>query len=79
MGRRLQQDLELLATANGLAERAVLVVQGDRDAVVHAASAQQLIDDLGNQPLTLHRDPDWGHALITPAVLSVVKRWLRAL
>jgi len=47
--------------------------------VVHAASAQQLIDDLGNQPLTLHRDPNWGHALITPSVLSVVERWLRAL
>ena len=54
----------------------VLVVQGERDAVVHAGSAQQLIDDIEDQPLTLHRDPDWGHALITPTVLSVVQQWL---
>jgi len=47
--------------------------------VVHAASAQQLIDDLGAQPLSLHRDPNWGHALITPSVLSVVQQWLGAL
>ena len=57
----------------------VLVVQGERDAVVHAASAQKLIDDLGAQPLTLHRDPNWGHALVTPTVLSVVQQWLGAL
>ena len=55
------------------------MVQGEQDAVVHAASAQQLIDDLEQQPLTLHRDAAWGHALITPAVLSVVQRWLQAL
>ena len=85
LGRqRLQQDLALLTQCRTLPPRwpetvPVLVVQGEQDAVVHAASAQQLIDDLGNQPLTLHRDPNWGHALITPSVLSVVERWLRAL
>ena len=85
LGRtRLQQDLELLARCQSLPTGwpeavPVLVVQGERDAVVHAAAAQQLIDDLGQQKLTLHRDPNWGHALITPAVLSVVQRWLKAL
>ena len=82
--QRLQQDLELLAHCQTLpagwpSAVPVLVVQGERDAVVHAASAQQLIDDLGHQPLTLHRNPNWGHALITPTVLSVVQRWLEAL
>ena len=80
----LQQDLELLARCQSLPTGwpeavPVLVVQGEQDAVVHAASAQQLIDDLGAQPLTLHRDPNWGHALITPTVLSVVQQWLGAL
>ena len=85
LGRqRLQQDLELLARCQSLPTGwpeavPVLVVQGEQDAVVHAASAQQLIDDLGAQPLTLHRDPNWGHALITPTVLSVVQQWLGAL
>ena len=85
LGRqRLQQDLELLARCQSLPKGwpeavPVLVVQGERDAVVHAASAQKLIDDLGALPLTLHRDPNWGHALITPTVLSVVKQWLGAL
>ena len=85
LGRqRLQQDLELLANRKTLPDGwpkavPVLVVQGERDAVVHAGSAQQLIDDIGDQPLTLHRDPGWGHALITPTVLSVVQRWLKAL
>ena len=85
LGRlRLEEDLELLAQCRTLPTGwpeavPVLVVQGERDAVVHAASARQLIDDLGHQPLTLHRDPDWGHALITPKVLSVVQRWLGAL
>ena len=82
LGRqRLQQDLTLLTHCRTLPTGwpqavPVLVVQGERDAVVHAASAQQLLDDLGHQPLTLHRDADWGHALITPSVLSVVQRWL---
>ena len=85
LGRqRLQQDLELLAHCEALPTGwpeavPLLVVQGERDAVVHAASAQQLMDELGNQPLTLHREPDWGHALITPPVLSVVQRWRGAL
>ncbi len=85
LGRqRLQQDLELLARCQSLPTGwpeavPVLVVQGEQDAVVHAASAQQLIDDLGAQKLTLHRDPNWGHALITPTVLSVVQQWLGAL
>ena len=85
LGRqRLQQDLELLAQCQTLpagwpSAVPVLVVQGERDAVVHAASAQKLIDDIGDQPLTLHRDLNWGHALITPTVLSVVLRWLEAL
>ena len=85
LGRqRLQQDLELLAHCKTLPAGwpeavPVLVVQGERDAVVHAASAQQLIDDLGHQPLTLHRDPQWGHALIKPTVLLVVQRWLGGL
>ena len=82
--QRLQQDLELLAHCQTLptgwpSAVPVLVVQGERDAVVHAASAQKLIDDIGDQPLTLHRDLNWGHALITPRVLSVVQRWLEAL
>ena len=80
----LQQDLDLLASCRTLPTGwpgtvPVLVVQGERDAVVPAASAQRLIDELGHQPLTLHRDPDWGHALITPTVLSVVQQWLEAL
>ena len=85
LGRqRLNQDLELLTQCRTLplgwpGDVPVLVVQGERDAVVHAASAQQLIDDLEHQPTTLHRDAAWGHALITPAVLSVVQRWLGAL
>ena len=85
LGRqRLQQDLALLTQCRTLPPGwpeavPVLVVQGERDAVVHAASAQQLIDDIGAQPLTLHRDPNWGHALITPTVLSVVQQWLGAL
>ena len=85
LGRqRLQRDLELLAHCKTLPAGwpeavPVLVVQGERDAVVHAASAQQLIDDLRHQPLTLHRDPHLGHALITPTVLSVVQRWLGGL
>ena len=85
LGRqRLQQDLKLLARCQNLPTGwpeavPVLVVQGERDAVVHAASAQKLIDDLGALPLTLHRDPNWGHALITPTVLSVVQQWLGAL
>ena len=85
LGRqRLQQDLELLAHCRKLPTGwpdavPVLVVQGERDAVVHTASAQQLVDDLQHQPLTLHRDAAWGHALVTPAVLSVVQRWLEAL
>ena len=85
LGRqRLEQDLELLAQCRTLPAGwpetvPVLVVQGERDAVVHTASAQQLIEDLGHQPLSLHRDPDWGHALITPPVLSLVQRWLEAL
>ena len=85
LGRqRLQQDLELLTQCRTLplgwpGDVPVLVVQGERDAVVNAASAQQLIDDLEHQPTTLHRDAAWGHALITPAVLSVVQRWLGTL
>ena len=82
--QRLKQDLELLTQCRTLplgwpGDVPVLVVQGEQDAVVHAASAQQLIDDLEHQPTTLHRDAAWGHALITPAVLSVVQRWLGAL
>ena len=85
LGRqRLQQDLDLLAHCQTLPRGwprniPVLVVQGERDAVVPAASAQRLIDDLGHQPLTLHREPEWGHALITPTVLSMVQRWLEGL
>ena len=82
--RRLQQDLELLTRCRTLPTGwpdavPVLLVQGEQDAVVHAAAAQQLIDDLEHQPLTLHREAAWGHALITPPVLSVVQRWLEAL
>ena len=85
LGRqRLQQDLDLLADCRTLPTGwpdtvPVLVVQGERDAVVPAESAQQLIDALGHQPLTLHRDPTWGHALITPRVFVVVQRWLEGL
>ena len=85
LGRqRLQRDLEHLRQCRTLPSGwpgavPVLVVQGQRDAVVHTASAQQLIDELGNQPLTLHCGPDWGHALLTPPVLSVVQQWLGAL
>ena len=85
LGRqRLQQDLDLLANCRTLPTGwpdtvPVLVVQGERDAVVPAESAQQLIDALGHQPLTLHRGPTWGHALITPRVFVVVQRWLEGL
>ena len=85
LGRqRLQQDLDLLADCRTLPTGwpdtvPVLVMQGERDAVVPEESAQQLIDALGHQPLTLHRDPTWGHALITPRVFVVVQRWLEGL
>ena len=49
-----------------------------RPALWQALAARQKLKIL-LQPLTLHRDPNWGHALITPTVLSVVQEWLGAL
>ena len=78
---RLQADLGLLATCRTLpqgwpTQADVLVVQGEQDAVVPPSSCRGLLDALDRQPHTLHRDPSWGHALITPAVLSVVIGWI---
>ena len=57
----------------------VLVIQGEQDAVVHPSCQQQLLDQLGSQVESIHRGPDWGHALITAEVLAVVERWIESL
>ena len=82
--QRLDDDLILLETCRTLPQgwpsmASVLVIQGEQDAVVHPSCQQQLLDQLGSQVERIHRGPDWGHALITTEVLTVVERWIESL
>ena len=82
--RRLEADLNLLASLNGLPpgcpERAnSLVLQGSKDQVVtpdaHGLLVQSLTEQLETRPCVVIED-DCGHALITGDVLLRVLHWL---
>ena len=78
---RLQQDLVLLRHCRQLPadwpeQAAVLVVQGEQDAIVCDQSRKALLQDLPAGRVQRVSRPDDGHALVTPAVLGRVQNWL---
>lgn len=82
--RRLEADLNVLASLNGLPQGCPeqangLVVQGAQDQVVtadaHGLLVQLLSDQLETRPSVVI-EADCGHALITADVLQRVLRWL---
>ena len=82
---RLQADLHRLAVTHGLPSgrpdhARILLIHGGSDAVVTAETHQCLLRDLAHQgihDLSHCGDPNWGHALVTPAVLAKVMVWLQ--
>lgn len=81
---RLEADLRHLAATQGLPpgrpdQARILLVQGGADAVVTAETHQSLVQDLHNHgygDISHCNDPGWGHAVVTPPVLSRVMAWL---
>ena len=78
---RLQQDLVLLQHCNQLPanwpeQAAVLVVQGEQDAIVCDQSRKGLLQDLPAGRFQQISLPDDGHALVTPSVLALVQNWV---
>ena len=78
---RLAADLNLLQECSELpagfpVNARVLVVQGERDAIVPASSQQELSAALPGDRIEIVRLPNWGHALINLPVLAAVRSWL---
>ena len=78
---RLQEDLVLLRHCQQLPadwpeQAAVLVVQGEQDAIVCDRSRKALLQDLPSGQFQQISLPDDGHALVTPSVLALVQNWV---
>ena len=79
--QRLRNDLNLLRNCADLPEgwpklARTLVVQGEQDAIVCPESQNLLLTELRDQQTELIQLPEYGHALITPAVLKQVLAWI---
>tara|TARA_Y100001968_G_scaffold214785_1_gene197592 strand:+ start:8357 stop:9073 length:717 start_codon:yes stop_codon:yes gene_type:complete len=83
---KLNDDLELLIRTDGLPkgfprQSFVLVIHGEKDAILLPGTKKQLITDLTKflqtKPIHLHISGD-GHSLLKPEAMQRVKQWIDA-